>query len=689
MPAYLFTFDFVGMSGIPLQLGRRFLPEEGEKGKNHVVLLTDGIWKERFGSDREIVGKTINLDDEPYTVVGMLPSNLGFLEGEAKIWLPLSNERIREDRGNRSYSSMARLKPGVTVQQAQAELDLIARRLAEQYPDTNAKYGIHIEPLMDRPIRFMKQTFIVLHGAVGFVLLIACSIVASLLLARANNRQKEIAIRSALGASRLRIICQVLTESVLLSILGGAAGLLISLWGIDAIGSLLPTALALFIARQGIDMNVLLFTAVICLLTGILSGLAPALRVSKTNLRDTLNEGGRGSGMHSINHRPLRMLVVGEIALSLVLLISAGLMVNSFVHLQKVEPGFKTDHLMTCNVFLPDAKYKETDKKRVFYRDIVQRVESIPGHQGLAVSSVLPMTWSEGTFHEIQGKAPASNKDRKFVQTRSVNPAYFQVMDIPLLKGRFFTQIDESESSYKIIINERLAKDFDSDPLGQLIRLPEWGDKSYEVVGVVGNVKQFGLKSEYSPEIYTTYLHRPGMNVCFAMRTPGDPHRFTPMIRQQIRSLDADLPINIVKTMDELIADSMFMERFGMTLMSLFSVIALILSSLGIYGIMAYSTSQRTHEIGVRIAIGAQVGDVVKMVIWQGLRLTLIGVVIGLAGSYAASRLLRSQLYGISPTDPLTYINVSILLCVVSLLACYLPARRAAKVDPMTALRCE
>ena len=388
-------------------------------------------------------------------------------------------------------------------------------------------------------------------------------------------------------------------------------------------------------------------------------------------------------------HRILRVLVVGEIALSLMLLIGAGLLVNSFVHLQNVKPGFDIDRLMTCHVFLPESKYKEPEKKRVFYRDVVQRVVNIPGHKGLAVTSVLPMTWGEGTFYEIEGKPGGSNDEKKFVQTRGVNPGYFQVMDIPLLKGRVFNEQDENESSFKIVINEYLARELDGDPIGQWIRLPEWEGKSYEVIGVVGNMKQFGLKSEYSQEIYTTYLHRPARHICFAMRTPGDPHRFASLIRQEIRALDSDMPVNRMKTMDELIADSMVMDRFGVILMSLFSIVALILSSLGIYGIMSYSTAQRTHEIGVRIAIGAQVGDVVKLVVGQGLWLTLIGIGLGLTGSFLMTRFLSSSLYGISATDPLTYINVSLFLLVVSLLACYLPARRAAKVDPLIALRGE
>lgn len=690
LPAYVMSPNICTINGMTPQFGRGFLPDEDQTGKDHVVLLTHGLWMERFGGDPQILGKTVQLDNIPYTVIGVLSSNLGFLEGEAKLWVPLPKEEIGQERTTHGqYASIACLKEGVTEQQAQAELDTIADQLAVAYPESNAKWGLHIEPIVDRILRFMKQTFIVLHGVVGFVLLIACSIVASLLLARANSRQKEIAIRSALGASRIRIIRQVLTESVLLALVGGAAGLLITLWGIDAIGSLLPSELSSLLLRAGLDKTVLTFTVLVCVAAGILFGFAPALQVSRTDLRGTLNEGGRSAGFQSGGHRMLRALVVGEIAFSLILLIGAGLMVNSFVHLQHVKPGFDTSRLMTCHVFLPESKYKEPEKKRVFYRDVVQRVANIPGHKGLAVTSVIPMTWGEGIVYEIEDKPAVSSEESKFAQIRGVNPDYFQVMNILLMKGRVFTHEDESETCYKIVINDKLARELDGDPIGQFIRLPEWEGKSYEVIGVVGNMKQFGLKSEYSPEIYTTYLHRPARHICFAMRTPGDPHRFASLIRREIRALDSDLPVNRMKTMDELIDDSMVMDRFGMTLMSLFSVVALILSSLGIYGIMAYSTSQRTHEIGVRIAIGAQVGDVVKLVVSQGLRLTLIGVGLGLAGSFLITRYLSSSLFGISATDPITYINVSLFLIVVSMFACYLPARRAAKVDPLIVLRGE
>ncbi len=689
VPAYVFSPEIFKISGFEPQFGRGFLPDEDQSGKNHVVVLSQGFWMDRFGGDREILGETVNMDNVPYTVIGILPKEMGFLEGEARLWVPFAEDDIQKDRNARYYQCITFVKEDISLRQAQAELDTLAQNLAAAYPDSNAKWGFRLEPITDRLMRFMKQTFIVLHGVVGFVLLISCSIVASLLLARASSRQKEIAIRSALGASRVRIIRQVLTESVLLSLVGGAAGLLITLWGIDAIGSMLPSELAPFLLRAGLDKTVVLFTIAICVMAGILFGLAPALQVSRTDLRSTLNEGGRSSGLHSSGHRALRTLVVGEIALSLILLIGAGLMVNSFVHLQHVKPGFDTGRLMTCHLFLPDAKYEEPGQKRVFYRDVVQRVESIPGHKGLAVTSVIPMTWWEGTPYETMGKPPIAAEERRFAQTRAVNADYFRVMGIPLLKGRDFTLYDENEDCSKIVINDLLAQEFEGDAIGQFIRLPEWGDKSYEVIGIVGNIKQFGLKSEYSPEIYTTYLHRPARHICFAMRTPGDPHPFAVPIRQQVHELDPDMPVNRMMTMDELIADSVVMERFGMTLMSLFSVVALVLSSLGIYGIMAYSTSQRTHEIGVRIAIGAQVGDVVTLVVKQGFWLTLIGVAIGLVGSLLVTRILSSQLYGISATDPFTFINVSVFLVVVSLLACYIPARRAAKVDPLIALRGE
>ncbi|MEW6234487.1 MAG: ABC transporter permease [Candidatus Omnitrophota bacterium] len=689
---YMMTAEIFRTTGtLSMTLGRPFSAEEEQPGKERVVLLGYGYWKEHFGGDKDILNRKIFLDGTPYTVLGVLPSEMGFLEGEAKMWLPLPSDRVKENRNNRYYNAVAMLKEGVSLQQARAEIDVISKNLEKEYPEANQKYHLFVEPMIDRLVRLMTQTLIVLHGAVGFVLLLACSIVASLLLARAGIRQKEIAIRTSLGASRFRIIRQILTESVILSCLGGIGGLMLTLWGLDLMVGLLPPGLAPFILRAGIDINVLGFTFAVSILTGLLFGLAPALQTSKTNIVETLNEGGRGSVGRTKSGRILRYLVVSEIALSLILLIGAGLLVNSFARLQHIDIGFDSDNLLTFHLPLTNSKYKEDHQKTAFYRNAIERIEKIPGAESAGVTSILPLTWGTSAVYEIPGRESGDSRDVQTAEIRQINPAYFQAMKISLLKGRFFSPDDENSESRRIIINEFLARRIENggDPIGKYLTIPDWDSHPYEIVGVVGNVKEYGMTSEFRPAIFTPFLHRPGGSICFAIRTKGDPYKLAPAVRQQIRAIDPDMPIQNLRSMDRLITDTMIMERFRMILVSMVSVVALILSSLGIYGIIAYSVSQRTHEIGVRMALGAQMNDVVRMVVWQGFKLILIGVTIGLAVSFAVTRVLASSLYGIGAADPATYIVISILLGVVSLLACYIPARKAANVDPMIALRCE
>ncbi|MBN2327625.1 MAG: ABC transporter permease [Candidatus Omnitrophica bacterium] len=689
--AYIMTSDIFDTADDSMTLGRQFIKEEEEPGKNHVVVIGYGYWKDRFGGDPNILNDAINLDGTPYTIIGILPADMGFMEGEAKIWLPLSSDEIKKDRGNRRFNGIGILKEGVSVEQARAELAVISDNLSKEYPETNKNYKLFVEPMLDRLVRFMAVTFIILHGAVGFVLLLACSIVASLLLARASVRQKEIAIRSSLGANRARIIRQMLTESVILALAGGICGLMLTMWGIDLLKSLLPEQMVTFVTRIGIDTYVLGFTLTVSLVTGILFGLAPALQTTKLNLLESLNEGGRSSIECTRSQRILRYLVVAEIAFSLILLIGAGLMVNSFIRLQSVDPGFDSQNMLTFHLPLTSEKYKEDSQKLAFYRDVTSRIEHLPGIQSVASTSVLPLTWGSGVSFEIQNLETVQGMDVPYAEMRQINPAYFQVLKIPLLKGRSFTSDDENPDVRRVIINEFLARRFETigDPIGKYIKILPWDSALYEVVGVVGNVKHFGLTSEDRPTMYIPFLHRPAESLCFAIRTSGDPNRLTPSVRQQIWAADPDLPIELVRTMDRLVADTMIMDRFTLVLVSLLSVVALILSSMGIYGIMAYSVSQRTHEIGVRVAIGAQLGDVVKLIVWQGMKLILTGVVIGLIGSFIVTRILVSSLYGITATDPITYLTISLLLTGVSVLACYVPARKAAKVDPMVTLRCE
>ncbi len=689
--AYVMTSDIFNTTEIPMIYGRQFTEEENEPGKDKVVLLGYGYWNDRYGGKKDILNQKISLNGVPYTVIGILPSELGFMEGEAKIWIPLSSDRVKENRGVRRYNAMGLLKEGVSLEQARAELDIISNNLAREYPETNKDYRIFTEPMIERLVRAMTTTFIILHGAVAFVLLLACSIVASLLLAKAGVRQKEITIRASLGATRMRVIRQMLTESIILSFIGGICGLLITLWGIDLLKSLLPSELGPFVTRVGIDPYVLGFTFAICIITGILFGLAPALQMTKTNLTEVLNEGGRGSVGRKKSQRILRYLVVAEIAFSLILLIAAGLMVNSFIRVQSIHPGFDSSNMLTFHLPLTSSKYKEDSQKLAFYRNVMERIKNLPGVKSVAAPSILPLTWGTGLSFEIQDQQASSEGNVQFGEIRHINPEYFQSMKIPLLKGRYFNSDDEDPDVNRIIINEFMARRYENigDPIGKFIKIPDWDSKTYQIVGVVDNIKHFGLTSEDRPTMYVPFLHHPDGSLCFAIRTSGNPQRLSTAIRQQVWAIDPDMPIENVRTMDKLIADTMVMDRFTMVLVSVLSVVALILSSLGIYGIMSYSVSQRMHEIGIRMAIGAQFGDVISMVVWQGIKLILIGITIGLVVAFAITRFLSSILYGITPSDPSTYLLISILLIGISILACYIPARKAAKIDPMETLRSE
>ncbi len=688
--SFLATAGIFHTIGSPMAYGRQFTEEEEEPGKDKVVVLSYGYWNNRYGGKKDILNQQIFLNDIPYTVIGILPSDLGFFDGQAKIWIPLSSDRVKKNRGARDCDAIGMRKEGVSLEQARAELDIISTSLAKEYPETNKNYRIFIEPIAERLIQMMTPTFIVLHGAVGFVLLLACSIVASLLLAKAGVRQKEITIRASLGATRMRVIRQMLMESIILSFLGGLSGLLLTLWGIDLLKILLPSELGPYVTRVGIDHVVLGFTFTVCIITSLLFGLAPALQMSKTNLTAVLNEGGRSSVGRTKSQRILRNLVVVEIAFSLVVLIAAGLMVNSFIRMQSIHPGFDSSNMLTFHLPLTGSKYT-VSKKLTFYRNIMEGIENLPGVESVAAPSILPLTWGKSLSFEIQDQQASSEGNVQFGEIRHINPEYFQSMKIPLLKGRYFNSDDEDPDVNRIIINEFMARRYENigDPIGKFIKIPDWDSKIYQIVGVVDNIKHFGLTSEDRPTMYVPFLHRPYSSLCFAIRTSGNPQRLSTSIRQQIWTIDPDMPIENVCTMDKLIADTMVMNRFNMILVSVLSVIALILSSLGIYGIMSYSVSQRGHEIGIRMAIGAQFGDVVSMVIWQGIKLILIGIAIGLVVAFAVTRFLSSILYGITPTDPSTYLFISLLLISISILACYLPARKATKVDPMVTLRCE
>ncbi|MDA2938722.1 ABC transporter permease [Acidobacteria bacterium AH-259-A15] len=689
--AYLVTPSIFSVLGIQLELGRPLLSHEDQPGQDHVVVASYGLWKERFGSDPKVLGESIKLDGEAYTVIGVLPAGLGVLETEAKLWLPLPAERVRQDRDNRTYTTLARLRSDVSVEQAQAELDTIAAHLAREYPRSNANWGVVVEPLLQKVIRIIGQTFLVLHGAVAFVLLITCANVASLVLARGNARRKEISVRAVLGASRLRMVRQLLTENVLLALSGGLAGLLLTFWGIEFLKLIVPTPLVPFIERRGIDGNVLAFTLGLSVLAGLLFGLFPVLQACKLNLNETLKESGRSSSMAHGRSRFLSFLVVAEVAFSLILLIGAGLMVNSFWRLQHVDPGFDPENLLTMKVHLPDSRYPASEEKRVFFQEIVHRVENLPGVLSLAVAHVLPLTGGHGVHFEIDARLPLPEGPAYSAQIRKANHDYFAALVIPLLRGRYFREQEDNETNHRVIINKTTAVRFwpDQNPLGERLTVLGPQPRSYEIVGVVGDVKQFGLDSEDQPTIYVPWAQFPSNAITFAMRTDHDPLSLAQAVRQEVWAMDPDLAVYQVRTMDAIVAGSLEIQSLSTILLSLLSVLALLLSLTGIYGIMSYSVSERTHEVGIRMALGAQGRDVLELAMRKGVVLALIGVAIGLAAAFAMTRVMSGLLYEVSASDPATFLGFATLLVLVALAASYFPARRATKVDPMVALRYE
>lgn len=675
-------------------LGRQFFPDDDETGKEHVTILGHGLWKERYAGDPEIIGKAIHLDSEAYTVIGVLPASSSIFEAEGKLWIPIPKENLRTaERRNRKYTAFGLLNPGVSVEQARAEMQVISENLSRQYEE-NEGWETSVEPALQNLIRAMKQMLIVMHGAVGFVLLIACSIVASLLLARGATRRKEISIRIALGASRVRVFRQILTECVLLSVCGGLMGLALTVWGIGFLKSLLPQMIGDYVTRQGIDIRLLAFTMIISVVTGLVFGIVPALRTSGVSLSESLKEGGRGSVSRSGSHRMLRFLVVSEIAACLILLVGAGLMTNSFMRLQKVDPGFRSENLLIFHVTLRGTRYEEDHQKRAFYRDVVPKIQQLPGVLSVAAANVLPMNWQESIRFEVDGQSEQADGEPFTAQIRSVHPDYFTALGIPLKSGRYFTPEEDREDGFRIVVNETFAKRIlpGMNPVDEQLTIPDWGSTAYTIVGVVGDVRNAGLNQDPEPSIYVPFLDQPATALSFALRTNGDPLKMVPATREVIWSNDPELPVIKPRTMDDAIAqgNGVAMGRFAMILLSSLSVIALVLSAIGIYGMMAYSVSQRTQEIGIRMALGARISDVINMVVRQGLVLTLIGVAIGTGGAILLMQVLSSMLTGgVTATDPATFLCTAVLLSGISFVACYIPARRSARVDPMATLRSE
>ena len=684
-------FDVIGTKPI---MGRTFLEHENQPGSDEVAVITHSLWQRRFGGDPNILNKTLLLSGHKLTIIGVMPEHFNFPKG-ADVYAPIAftTERLA-NRQSHGYYVIGRLKPGVTIAGAQSDVDTIMKRLEAQYPKTNNSLGANVYPIVKDTVRTYDTALWIMMAAVGFVLLIACANVANLMLARATGRRKEIALRTALGASRWRIIRQLLTESLIVALIGGIVGTFVAFWGIDALRVANPGEVAKFAPgwhNFGINLPVLFFTLVLSFISGIVFGLAPAWQVSKPDLNNALKEGGRQSSSGS--HRLRGSLVVVEMALSLVLLVGAGLLVRSFLALMKTDPGFNPDSVLTMNLILPRTKYPEEIQRSAFYADLVNRVKAIPGVQSAAVVNYLPLGGSNSSdaflVEGLPEPPPGQEEDGRY---RVCSPDYFEAMSITVLKGRAFNDQDRAGAPPVVIVNETLARKYwpNQDPIGKRIRFYGPIDRApwMQVVGMIRDVKH-ELDIPVRPEYYLPHAQDAWSSMVLVTKTAGDPAAMAGVIRQQVWGIDKDQPVFDVRTMREVRSISVAVYSFSSVTLGIFAGVALLLAAIGIYGVMAFAVTQRTHEIGVRMALGAKSRDVLRLVVVNGMKLALFGIGIGLVGAWALTRLMKTLLFGVHATDLLTFSAVSVCLLVAALLACYIPARRATKVDPLVALRYE
>jgi predicted permease len=684
--------DFFSVLRTQVEKGRVFSPEEEQPGREQVVVLGRGLWQRAFGADPNLIGRTVTLNSRSFTVVGIMPAGFEF-PAEAELWVPLAWDAAeRQTRAIHDYLVVARLKPDASLAQAQAEMSTISSRLEQQYPEENKGWGAVVIPLQEDLVGDVRPALLVLFSAVGFVLLIACANVANLMLARGANRRREIALRIALGATRSRIVRQLLCESVLLAVVGGLFGLLLASWGGQLLVRLssgsLPNS-----DEVGMDVWALGFTLLVSLAAGVLAGVAPALQFSKGELSETLKQGtGRGGG-GSVKQRTRKALVVCEVALSLILLVGAGLMIRSFWKLQDVSPGFDVSNSLSMSVLLPATRYSEPQQILSFHDRVVEQLGALPGVVSVGSTTTLPLTGggSRQPF-TIEGRPAPPVSEQPLAQTRYVSPDYFRAIGIPLRQGRPFDERDREGAPQVVVISEAMARRFfpGQNPVGQRLTASfhlQQGPR--EIVGVVGDVKSTGLDDDAAATMYLPFKQAPRPWITFVARTASDPQNFIQPVSKAVYAVDKEQALTGVRTMEQVLTESLSGRRFNMTLLMTFAGLALALAAVGVYGVMNYSVMLRKRELGIRMALGARAPDVLRLVLGQGLALTLIGVCVGMAGAYALTRLMASLLYGVTATDFLTFGSVSGVLLVVGLLASFLPARRATKVDPMIALRGE
>jgi putative ABC transport system permease protein len=697
----LATPELFQVLGIEPMIGRGITQEDARPGTPDVAVLSYGLWQRRFGGDPRVIGKAIMLNGAPYTVVGVLPAGFQWhirkrsgTGKPAEIWTVLAMPTEGPATRGRFLSVVARLKPEASLEQAEAEMKTIAARLEEDAPRYNKGTSTEVIPLREQFVGNVRPALLILLGAVGFVLLIACANVANLMLARAAAREKEIALRAALGAHRLRIVRQLLTESLLLAVLGSLLGLGLAWWGIKALVAISPRDL-INLQGVGINLTVLAWTMIVSLATGIIFGIAPALEATRLNLNDALKEGGKGAGGQGTRSRRLRnAFVVAEVALALVLLASAGLLVKSFTRLQKIDTGVNTDNVLTMVVRLPNGKYKEDQQLVSFFRQATERIGALPGVRSVGMVNFLPLYGGLGsnTGFSIEGRPMPPPGEEPGTNVRASDSGYFSAMGIPLLRGRNFTDLEASEARHVVLISESLARQHfpGEDPIGKRI-LVEMFEKPNptEIIGIVGDVRYDSLTDEAEPTVYFPHPELTYDFMTLVIRTIGDPAEMAPAVRGELRAIDPEQPVSDVRTMNQVMGETLARSRFNTLLLVLFAGLATLLAAVGIFGVMNYSVTLRTHEIGIRMALGAQPGQVLMLILRQGLLLTLTGIGIGLAGALALTRVMSGLLFGVGATDPATFAAIVLLLGVVSLIACYIPARRATRVDPLIGLRYE